>query len=145
MDVGPQQDAHIALVTSVDQTEAHNGKRQFAFGVSDRNRTSVRTSEEAMNHLLLIDADPDQLATQLRQAFPGHCIEAARTGAVGVAHVRAAAPDVILLNVALPDQSGLDVYRQVRGLDRRIPVIFLAGSKEPKTAIEAMKQGAAAT
>jgi two-component system nitrogen regulation response regulator GlnG len=64
-----------------------------------------------MNHLLLIDDDPEQLATQVRQAFPapGHCIKVARTGAEGVDHVRAAPPDVVLLQQWLPDQPGLAV------------------------------------
>jgi DNA-binding NtrC family response regulator len=97
-----------------------------------------------MSYLLLIDDDPEQLVTQVRRAVSGtgHRIEVARTGAAGVAHVRAAAPDVVLLNLRLPDQCGLAVYQQVRGLDGRIPVIFVTGSSEAKAAIEAMKQGA---
>jgi two-component system nitrogen regulation response regulator GlnG len=97
-----------------------------------------------MSYLLLIDDDPEQLVTQVRQAFsgPGHRIEVARTGAAGVARVRAAPPDVVLLNLRLPDQCGLTVYQQVRGVDRRIPVIFVTGSREAQAAIEAMKQGA---
>jgi two-component system nitrogen regulation response regulator GlnG len=97
-----------------------------------------------MSHLLLIDDDPGQLVTQVRQAFPapGHRIEVARTGAAGVDHVRAAPPDVVLLNRRLPDQCGLAVYQQVRGLDCRAPVIFVTGSTEAKAAIEVMKQGA---
>jgi two-component system nitrogen regulation response regulator GlnG len=97
-----------------------------------------------MSYLLLIDDDPEQLVTQVRQAFPapGNCIEVVRTGAAGVANVRAAPPDVVLLNLRLPDQSGLAVYQQIRGLDGRIPVIFVTGSREAQAAIEAMKQGA---
>jgi two-component system nitrogen regulation response regulator GlnG len=97
-----------------------------------------------MSHLLLIDDDPESVVAQVRQAFPApdHRVEVARTGAAGVARVRAAAPDVILLNLWLPDQCGLAVYQQVRNLDGRIPVIFLTGSREAGAAIEAMKQGA---
>jgi two-component system nitrogen regulation response regulator GlnG len=97
-----------------------------------------------MSYLLLIDDDPGQLVTQVRQAFPaaGHRIDVARTGAEGVTHVRTAPPDVVLLNLRLPDQCGLAVYQQIRGLDGQIPVIFVTGSREAKAAIEAMKQGA---
>jgi DNA-binding NtrC family response regulator len=97
-----------------------------------------------MSYLLLIDDDPGQLVRQVRQAFPapGHRIDVARTGAAGVAHVRAAPPEVVLLNLRLPDQCGLAVHQQLRGLDGRIPVIFFTGSTEAQTAIEAMKQGA---
>ena len=51
-------------------------------------------------------------------------------------------PDVILLDLRLPDQSGLEVYRQIRRIDARIPVIFVTIAKTADTAIEAMKQGA---
>jgi two-component system nitrogen regulation response regulator GlnG len=97
-----------------------------------------------MSDLLLIDDDPGQLAMLVRQAFsdPGHRIDMACTGAEGVARAHAAPPDVVLLNLELPDQSGLAVYRQIRSLDGQVPVIFVTKSRETKGAIEAIKQGA---
>src|SRR5205085_8809399 len=64
------------------------------------------------------------------------------TGADGLARVRAELPDVILLDLRLPDLSGLEVYQQLRQLDARIPVIFVTLAKSADAAIEAMKQGA---
>src|SRR2546422_128745 len=95
-----------------------------------------------MAHLLLIDDDPALTPEQVRQAFPAHRVEVAGTGAAGLEPVRAGPPDVILLDLRLPDQSGLEVYRQVRRIDARIPVIFVTLAKGADTAIEAMKQGA---
>jgi two-component system nitrogen regulation response regulator GlnG len=95
-----------------------------------------------MAHLLLIDDDPDLIAEQVRQAFPRHRVEVAGTGADGLERVRAAPPDVVLLDLRLPDQSGLEVYQQIRQIDARIPVIFVTLAKSAETAIEAMKQGA---
>src|SRR5437588_1830436 len=97
-----------------------------------------------MAHLLLIDDDPALIPKQVRQAFPApsHRVEVAGTGAAGLERVRTAPPDVILLDLRLPDQSGLDVYHGIREIDARIPVIFVTGTKTADTAIEAMKQGA---
>src|SRR5215831_9459050 len=97
-----------------------------------------------MANLLLIDDDPDLIAGQVRRAFPApaHRVEVAGTGADGLARVRAEPPDAILLDLRLPDQSGLEVYRQVRQIDARIPVIFVTLAKGADAAIEAMKQGA---
>ncbi|HYT88028.1 MAG TPA: response regulator, partial [Gemmataceae bacterium] len=97
-----------------------------------------------MAQLLLIDDDPDLIAEQVRQAFPGprHRVEVAGTGAEGLDRVRADPPAVILLDLRLPDQSGLEVYQQIRQIDARIPVIFVTMAKTADTAIEAMKQGA---
>jgi two-component system nitrogen regulation response regulator GlnG len=97
-----------------------------------------------MAHLLLIDDDPDLIPQQVRQAFaaPGHRVEVAPTGSAGLDHVRTDRPDVVLLDLRLPDQSGLDVYHAIHEIDARIPVIFVTMAKTADTAIEAMKQGA---
>src|ERR1700741_5228284 len=97
-----------------------------------------------MARLLLIDADPDLVLDQVRQAFPArhHQVQVAGTGAEGLRQVGAQTPDVILLDLRLPDQSGLEVYQQVRRIDARIPVIFITLAKSADAAIEAMKQGA---
>src|SRR5271157_3229865 len=95
-------------------------------------------------NLLLIDDDPSLIPGQIRQAFPApaHRVEVAGTGAEGIERVRARSPDVILLDLRLPDQSGLDVYQQIRKTDARIPVVFVTLAKSADAAIEAMKQGA---
>jgi two-component system nitrogen regulation response regulator GlnG len=100
--------------------------------------------ELIMAHVLLIDDDPAVIPEQVRQAFPAprYRVEVAGTGAEGLAHVRAGPPDVILLDLRLPDQSGLEVYQQVRTIDARVPVIFITLAKAADAAIEAMKQGA---
>jgi two-component system nitrogen regulation response regulator GlnG len=97
-----------------------------------------------MAHLLLIDDDSALIPEQVRQAFPNphHRVEVAGTGAEGLEHVRGDPPDVILLDLRLPDQSGLEVYQQVRRIDARIPVVFVTLAKGADAAIEAMKQGA---
>ena len=97
-----------------------------------------------MPHLLLIDDDLDILPQQIRHVFPepeyrvGH----ATTGGEGVERVRLEPPDVILLDLRLPDQSGLEVFRRIRSIDARIPVIFITVARSADDAIEMMKQGA---
>ncbi|HEV3261234.1 MAG TPA: sigma-54 dependent transcriptional regulator, partial [Gemmataceae bacterium] len=97
-----------------------------------------------MAHLLLIDDNPALIPGQVRQAFPApaHRVEVAGTGAEGLERVGAGPPDVILLDLGLPDQSGLEVYQHIRRIDARIPVIFVTMAKGADAAIEAMKQGA---
>jgi two-component system nitrogen regulation response regulator GlnG len=97
-----------------------------------------------MAHLLLIDDDLALPPEQVRRAFPAptHTVTVACTGAEGLEHVRARPPDVILLDLRLPDLSGLEVYRQIREIDARIPVIFVTMARIADAAIEAMKEGA---
>jgi two-component system nitrogen regulation response regulator GlnG len=97
-----------------------------------------------MAHVLLIDDDPALIPDQVRQVFPKpkHWVEVAVTAAEGLQRVSANAPDLILLDLCLPDQCGLDVYQQIRQIDARIPVIFVTMARTADTAIEAMRQGA---
>jgi two-component system nitrogen regulation response regulator GlnG len=84
------------------------------------------------------------MAQQLSGAFPGPTrrVHFAGTGRVGLEHVRTHSADVILLDLRLPDQSGLEVYQQIRCSDPRIPVIFVSNVLKADTVITAMKQGA---
>jgi two-component system nitrogen regulation response regulator GlnG len=97
-----------------------------------------------MANLLLIDDDPDLLPDQVAHVFPApaHRVEVAHTGADGLKRVAKVRPDVILLDLRLPDQSGLDVLRELRQIDARIPVVLVTVVRSADSAIEAMRQGA---
>jgi two-component system nitrogen regulation response regulator GlnG len=113
-------------------------------GIGFAEQTKPARRVPTMAHLLLIDDDLALPPEQVRQAFPvpAHTLTVACTGAAGLEHVRARPPDVILLDLRLPDQSGLDVFRQLRAIDARIPVVFVTGAKTADAAIDAMKEGA---
>src|SRR3954471_23932190 len=97
-----------------------------------------------MANLLLIDDHPGLLPDQVGHVFPApaHRVEIAHTGAEGLQRVTDVRPDVILLDLRLPDQSGLDVLRQLRQIDARIPVVLVTVVRSADSAIEAMRQGA---
>jgi two-component system nitrogen regulation response regulator GlnG len=97
-----------------------------------------------MTHVLVIDDDQALIPAQVRGILPppAYRVELAGNGHDGLARVRSDPPDVILLDLRLPDQSGLEVYEQIRAIDARIPVIFVTMAKTADTAIEAMKRGA---
>ena len=105
---------------------------------------AVRDKGVGVPHILLIDDDQELLPAQVALAFPPpeHRITVAATGAAGLERVAADLPDVILLDLRLPDQQGLAVFDQVRAIDARIPVIFITASSTADSAIEAMKRGA---
>src|SRR4051812_36308774 len=96
-----------------------------------------------MAKILVID-DETSILHAFRRAFsdPEDVLLAAPNAEEGLAAVAREGPDVVVLDLNLPDAHGLDVYRQVRMIDARIPVIFITGHGTTETAIEAMKQGA---
>ena len=81
---------------------------------------------------------------QVAHVFPApkHRVEIAHTGEDGLKRVAGTCPDVILLNLRLPDQSGLDVLTKLRRIDARIPVVFVTVVRSADSAIEAMRHGA---
>ena len=97
-----------------------------------------------MGKVLLVDDDPVMILDQLTHALSpqGLGIDVAHTAEEGIQQVAAHPPDVILLDVHLPDLSGLEAYQRIRQIDGRIPVIFITWAATADTAIEAMKQGA---
>jgi two-component system nitrogen regulation response regulator GlnG len=97
-----------------------------------------------MTRVLLIDDDPAMILDQVSHALSprGIQVDVARTAAEGLEQVAGQVPDLILLDVHLPDLSGLEAYQRIRQIDGRIPVIFITWIATADTAIEAMKEGA---
>src|SRR3569623_546300 len=93
-----------------------------------------------MAHVLLVDDESVFLPEQVRQALPEHAVTVATSGSAGLASIRAAPPEVVLLDLGHPDRSGLDVFEENRALDARLPVIYETMAKRADAAIEAGKQ-----
>jgi DNA-binding NtrC family response regulator len=66
----------------------------------------------------------------------------ARNAREGLDVIRRHSPDVLLLDISLPDASGLELIGQVRVIDPKMPIAFITVSDDSHTAIEAMKCGA---
>jgi two-component system nitrogen regulation response regulator GlnG len=96
-----------------------------------------------MPTVLVIDDEPSVLYS-FRRVFASEQTQvlAAATAAEGLKQAREGSPDVIVLDLQLPDRSGLDVFQELRALDAKRPVIFITAHGTAETAIEAMKGGA---
>jgi two-component system nitrogen regulation response regulator GlnG len=95
-----------------------------------------------MHKLLAIDDEPGILKS-LERTFRDHYqVLTAKSATEGLRLVQENHPDVIILDLFLPDLPGLQVFGRIREIDSRIPVIFLTGAGSTDSAIEAMKLGA---
>jgi two-component system nitrogen regulation response regulator GlnG len=96
-----------------------------------------------MPKLLVID-DEESVRYSFRRIFEGDQVEVltARTAAEGLEQVRKHNPEVVILDLQLPDASGLEVFPKIQELDPRRPVIFITAHGTTDAAIEAMKGGA---
>jgi len=96
-----------------------------------------------MPRLLLVDDEPNVLYTlELGLAAEGLEILTARTARDALGLVRTAPPDAMILDLRLPDGSGLDVFDAARAIDPHLPVVVITAHGTTDTAIEAMKRGA---
>lgn len=80
--------------------------------------------------ILLIEDDPDiQKMVQLSLKYQGgHQVSVASGGAEGLAKAEAESPDLILLDVMMPEMDGYETCRRLKAQPgtRHIPVIFLS-------------------
>ena len=96
-----------------------------------------------MPKLLIIDDEPGILySLQAALTTDDTAVATAATGRAGLAAVEREEPDAVILDVRLPDMSGLDVFDRIREKDARLPVIVVTAHGGTETAIEAMKRGA---
>jgi len=96
-----------------------------------------------MPTLLVVDDEP-AIRHAFQRAFreTDITIRAAGSAAEALEVIAGNRPDVIILDVHLPDASGLETFRRVRAINARIPVILVTGHGTADLAIEAMKEGA---
>ena len=94
--------------------------------------------------ILIVDDDDDlreALAEQLALEADFK-VETAATVATGLAAARSLVPDLIILDVDLPDGDGRDACRQMRSEGVSAPVIMLTGASEDTDAIRGLDSGA---
>ena len=96
-----------------------------------------------MSKLLVVDDEP-LICQSFRWVFNAGDVEVttAHTLAEGWMRVEKDRPDVVVLDLQLPDGSGLELFERLQKMDPQRPVIFLTAHGSSDTAIEAMKHGA---
>ena len=96
-----------------------------------------------MPAVLIVDDCPSSVQV-LRSALEeiGTEVLSANCAAEGLDLIAGRHPDVVLLDIVLPDQSGLESFEQIQRLDPRLPVIFITAAGTSDSAIEAMRKGA---
>lgn len=93
---------------------------------------------------LLIVEDEAVLARNLTKAFSRHgfAVRHAATLAEGLRLLEDVRPEVVLMDLRLPDGSGLDALPQVLAVDPDVPVIMMTAYGSVADAVQAMQRGA---
>lgn len=96
-----------------------------------------------MSTILIID-DDEQLCKSFSKILSqeGYDIELAYSGEEGLRKVQANRPDLVVLDIRLPDIDGIQVFETLHADYPKLPVIIITAFGTSETAIEAMKMGA---
>ena len=96
-----------------------------------------------MRRFLLVEDDP-HVASFVRQglAEEGYLVEWAATGREGQRRALAEAFDALVLDVRLPDISGIEVCREVRRHDAAVPVLMLTALDAVEDRVAGLRAGA---
>ena len=96
-----------------------------------------------MGKILIIDDDL-QLGQSFRRLLTeeGHVVKVAVSGEDGLSQVRAFNPDLVITDVRLPGINGIETFKALREIEKRLPVIVMTAFGTTEMAIEATKLGA---
>lgn len=96
-------------------------------------------------HIVAID-DTHSTLTVLRVALEAHgaTFHSAVTAAGGIALCEKESPDLVMLDIGLPDKEGLNILRQLKRIDkkRNLPIIMLTANTDPAAREQADAMGA---
>ncbi len=96
-----------------------------------------------VGHIYLIDDDESMrisLARMLREL--GHLVEDYASASIFLEKSVPVSPAVILLDMQMPDMTGLDLQEKLLKLGRKTPIIFVSGQSHPHQIVQGLKKGA---
>lgn len=98
--------------------------------------------EDQFRVLVIDDDDPGREVMELLLRKAGFSVLSVNNGEDGVALVREGAVDLALVDLFLPDRSGIEILREIRQVAPGIEVVVITGHASAQTAVTAMKEGA---
>lgn len=92
--------------------------------------------------LVIDDDDPGRQVMELLLKKAGYAALSAEDGATGIALVKEGRADLVLVDLFLPDRSGIDILKDIRQVAPELEVVVITGHASAETAVQAMKEGA---
>ena len=103
----------------------------------------VTFPEDGKGRVLVIDDEIDireSLETLL--SLEGYSVDLAQNAGEGLRALDLRAYDLVLLDLMMPDRSGMEVLREVRERDQETPIFLITAYGSVEAAVEALKSGA---
>ena len=102
----------------------------------------VQTQKRALS-VLVVD-DNEAMCENVKdilqsEGYQTHCVHDALTA---IEHVKKSPPDIVLMDVRLPDMSGVNAFKEIKKIAPRVAVIMITGYSVDELIAEAMEAGA---
>lgn len=96
-----------------------------------------------MIHVLAVDDEPPLLrALVLNLTNRGYTVSTASTGEAAITQATAKSPDLMILDLGLPDIDGLEVIRHIHRLQPEVPIVVLSARTGSTDKVAALDLGA---
>lgn len=97
-----------------------------------------------MAYLILTIEDHRELSLFLKEALEeaGYSVTLAYTGAEGWEKLTGRSPNLVVLDLMLPDMDGFDLCRKIRQAYPKLPILILTGRKEVADRVRGLNLGA---
>ncbi len=97
-----------------------------------------------LNDKVLLVDDEEMIRDNFAELLEmnGFAVITAIDGASALNHFSRELPAAVLLDMNLPDRTGMEIFRDMRSLDAGVPVIFVTAHGDIPSAVEAIKEGA---
>lgn len=94
-------------------------------------------------HVLLVDDEADFLSvTEKRLGRKGYEVQSALSCAAAGTIIDSRWPDIVVLDVMLPDRNGIDFLKEIKGKYPGLPVLLLSGHASVQSGIQGIEYGA---
>lgn len=127
---------------SVDHIESFISAGKSSVPVTDVRNDVGNPKDQIMANVLVID-DDRTVCEMVRSSLNKVDLTTATAANAedGMRLLASESPEVLLLDIMLPQTSGLELFERIRNVDRKLPIIFITSGSDSTTAIKAMQLG----
>jgi DNA-binding NtrC family response regulator len=103
----------------------------------------LATARESKGNILVVDDEADiREGLQDLLTSEGYVVDLAQNGTEGLRKMETRGYDLVLLDLMMPDRSGMEVLQEVRERDRETPIFLITAYGSVDAAVQALKLGA---
>jgi len=111
--------------------------------VAMADQQEVSSISSAKRNILIVDDDESlREFLEIFLANEGYKVRSAPSGEAALEEIRQRAPDLVISDIRMPGMDGVQLLKEIKGIDPTVPVVLITAFASLDSAVEAMKEGA---